>query len=295
MTKLRLALEDELGCADVGALVCAPIQRSAGGFPVTFEYYVGVHHPHWLERSGPPLFVSRRSLARYKGRLPRARGRWALDSGGFTELSERGSWSITAVEYASEVRRYAAEIGGLVFAAAQDWMCEPPVLAKTGSTEEQHQERSIDNYIELMSIAPELPWMPTLQGWCRYSHVRHLDRYFERGVDLTKLARVGVGSICRRPKLASTVLILSMLASSGLDGRLHGFGLKVQALKIAAPYLASADSLAWSFGSRRRKLAKEPGWQFEQPNAIETAVDWYESKIEPIQRTTAHRFQRRMD
>jgi hypothetical protein len=50
---------------------------------------------------GTPLFVNRNALfgkdSSYArtGKLPRARGPWALDSGGFTELTTHGRWTIT--------------------------------------------------------------------------------------------------------------------------------------------------------------------------------------------------------
>src|ERR1700728_2833528 len=55
-------------------------------------FYLGAHQPHWLWRAGVPLFVSHRQLAR-KRQLRPALARWALDSGGFTELSMHGAWT----------------------------------------------------------------------------------------------------------------------------------------------------------------------------------------------------------
>jgi hypothetical protein len=63
-------------------------------------------------------------------RAPRRAG--ALDSGGFTELRLHGGWRTTAAEYVTVVRRYRDQIGCLEWAAPQDWMCEPFMLAKTG-------------------------------------------------------------------------------------------------------------------------------------------------------------------
>ena len=67
--------------------------RSAAGGAVGggVEFYLGTHQPGWLSWATVPLFVSDRRLRRYR-RLPKARTRWALDSGGFTELSTHGSW-----------------------------------------------------------------------------------------------------------------------------------------------------------------------------------------------------------
>lgn len=52
------------------------------------KFYLGAHHPGWLAHAGVPLFVSYARLGPMK-RLPRAAAPWALDSRGFSELSER--------------------------------------------------------------------------------------------------------------------------------------------------------------------------------------------------------------
>ena len=62
------------------------------------------------------LFVSHRRLAARKT-LPRAAAGWALDSGGFSELSLYGRWRTTARHYNAAVRRYDDEIGKLEWAA----------------------------------------------------------------------------------------------------------------------------------------------------------------------------------
>lgn len=94
---------------------------------MTCTVYLGTHRPNWLAKLSVPLFVSRRTLAKLR-RLPRARGRWALDSGGFSELQLYGRWETTPEQYVDEVRRFIREIGGLDWAAIQDWMCEPQVI-----------------------------------------------------------------------------------------------------------------------------------------------------------------------
>src|SRR5437763_16185605 len=125
-------------------------------------FYLGAHHPCWLGQLDLPLFVSRRRLAGRRT-LPRARTAWALDSGGFTELSMHGRWTLSPAAYAAEVRRYRDEIGHMAFAAPQDWMCEPHMLRQTGLCVAEHQRRTVDNYGELSALAPNLPWMPVLQ------------------------------------------------------------------------------------------------------------------------------------
>lgn len=94
---------------------------------MALRIYLGTHQPQWLARLSVPLFVSRRTLAGRKS-LPRALGRWALDSGGFSELQMFGRWETTPEQYVAEVRRFMKEIGNLDWAAIQDWMCEPQVI-----------------------------------------------------------------------------------------------------------------------------------------------------------------------
>ena len=160
-----------------------------------------------------------------------------------------GGWRTTAAEYVAAVRRYRDEIGNLEWAAPMDWMCEPFMLAKTGLTVAEHQRRTVANYLELCSMAPDLPFVPVLQAWSRADYLRCLDLYQESGIDLTAEPLVGVGSICRRQATGEIEAIVHSLASLGL--RLHGFGVKAGGLVRYADCLVSADSLAWSFEARR--------------------------------------------
>ena len=233
-------------------------------------FYLGAHHPSWLGTLDVPLFVSRRSLAKRRS-LPRARGAWALDSGGFTELSLRGGWELPARAYAAEVRRYRDEIGGMTFAAPQDWMCEETVLKKTGLTVTEHQRRTIANFLELRAIAPDLPVIPVLQGSARYQYLDCIDLYAEAGVDLWKEPLVGVGTICRRQ---NSLYMTSLLRELGADGlRLHAFGFKKTGLRACANALTSADSLAWS--ANARKHPPIPGHPHKScSNCPEWALEW---------------------
>jgi len=77
-------------------------------------------------------------------------------------------------------------------------MCEPEALRATGLSLEEHQRRTVDNYIELTTIAPRLPWLPVLQSQQLGDYLRHVEMYLEARVDLSEIERVGVGSVCRR-------------------------------------------------------------------------------------------------
>lgn len=211
-------------------------------------FLLGTHMPGWLRLTDVPLFVSRRRLVDYRT-LPRALGSWALDSGGFSELSLFGRWTVGVGQYAAEVRRFASEVGGLGWAAAMDWMCEPAILAGTGLTVAAHQARTVANYLELVSAAPDLPWTPVLQGWRPDDYRRHLDDYDRAGVDLRSVPVVGLGSVCRRQHTAEVEDLVRDLSRRGL--RLHGFGFKVRGLGRLGSVLHSADSMAWSVEARR--------------------------------------------
>jgi hypothetical protein len=213
------------------------------------RFYLGTHQPGWLDWAGVPLFVSDVRLSDRK-QLPIAAAPWALDSGGFSIISAGRQFDPPAV-YAARVRRYQRHIGKLAWAAPQDWMCEPFIVAKTGLSVTEHQWRTIDNLFELRGIAPDLPFIPVLQGFEVDDYLTHVDFYRNVGVDLRNEPLVGVGSICRRQGETVAGEIFQALHNVGVT-RLHGFGLKKRGLAKFGHLLDSADSMAWSFDARRR-------------------------------------------
>jgi hypothetical protein len=236
------------------------------------ELWLGTHEPAWLPRLSVPLCLSHRRLARRRS-LPRARGRWALDSGGFTELSLHGGWRTPADEYVEAVQRYAEEIGKLAWAAPMDWMCEPAVVAATGLSVREHQERTVANYLELRGRGP---FVPVLQGWTLADYEACVALYADAGVDLAALPLVGLGSVCRRQRSKEIGDIVACLATGGL--RLHGFGVKKTGLERYGHLLASADSMAWSF--RARHAPPLPGCAHAScSNCARFALRWREQLL----------------
>lgn len=248
-------------------------------------FYLGTHITSWLTSSAIPLFVSHRRLMRLR-QLPRAACRWMLDSGGFTEISMFGEWRTEARPYVAAVQRYAAEIGQLEAAAIQDWMCEPFIVRKTGLSVAEHQRRTVASYLELMSLDSSLPWLPVLQGFTRDDYLRCFELYRAAGVDLTTLARVGLGSVCRRQATSEAAAIVTEL--SGLGVRLHGFGFKLGGLALVADQLASSDSLAWSYDARRS--APLAGCtHLNCANCRLFAEQWYQHKVLPVLSASRYR------
>lgn len=242
-------------------------------------FYLGVHRPKWCEASAIPLMISRNTLARMKN-IPVSSCDLFLDSGGFTEVSLYGRWRCDARSFACEMRMYSDVLGRehVKHISPQDWMCEPFVLNKTGLSVEDHQRLTVDNYIELRSIAPDLPFVPVLQGWDIADYDAHVEMYARAGIDLQDYDLVGVGSVCRRQKMQSAAAIIGMLSSYGLS--LHGFGFKVTGLGYASAGLASADSMAWSYGARYNPPL--PGCAHRNcANCWKYAEQWYYTKIEP--------------
>lgn len=242
------------------------------------RFYLGTHEVSWLSKTDVPLFISRRRLAKRKS-LPRAIGPWALDSGGFTEVAMYGGWTLSARSYADEVRRYRDEIGRMEWAAPQDWMVEPWVTDKTGLSVEEHQFRTVENLLELRCIAPDLPWVPVLQGWTLGQYEACAQMYAGYGIDLRKEPLVGIGSVCRRQQTQGGREVVERFASQGI--RLHAFGLKMGGLREVGYLLASSDSLAWSYAARRREAL--PGCTHRAcANCIHYALRWRERILKTL-------------
>jgi hypothetical protein len=261
-------------------LVVVPTPRTVSpADPDGMRFYLGTHHPDWLARAEVPLFVSHHSLGRYRT-LPRAIAPWALDSGGFTEISEHGRWTISARDYARAVIRYRDEIGMFAWASPQDWMCEPFILQKTGLSVAEHQRRTIDSVQELRALGA--PVIPVLQGWQLGDYWRHVEDYDRAGIDLRREPIVGLGSVCRRQSSVTGPVIVTQIAHLGI--RLHGFGFKVTGLKSVADKLVSSDSLAWSLHARKSPPRPEcRGLHKSCANCLPFALEWRAELFETLE------------
>lgn len=194
-----------------------------------------------------PLFVSHRTLGGRRS-LPEAAAPWALDSGGFSELSMYGEWRTTEAEYAAAVNRYADEIGQLAWAAPMDWMCGPSILARTGLGIGVHQQRTVENFLRLREAG--LPVIPVLQGWELDDYLYCVEMYEREGVELASEPVVGVGSVVGREAGGVGAIFRALW---GLGIKCHGFGVKRTGLRLYGAYLESADSMAWSYDARRAR------------------------------------------
>ena len=219
-------------------------------------FYLGTTEYTWLARKGEavPYFVNYHTLLnqekKRKSKFLPAVDHWALDSGGFTELKLYGKWTLSPTEYVRSTRRYVDEIGKLDWAAIQDWMCEDMILRKTGLSVPVHQRRTIESYLDLKAMDPDLPWAPVLQGWLMEHYLDHIEQYAKAGIDLAKEPIVALGTMCKRQDTVRAAWIIRELVAKGL--RCHALGAKVVGLAGYYQIIASADSDAWSFGARTR-------------------------------------------
>lgn len=231
------------------------------------DFYVGLHipaHAHQFRRS----MVSVNRLRNRKSDF--AVRDWILDSGAFTEVSRHGAFRTSVEAYADQVER-GSRCERLKAAVAQDYICEPFVLARTGHTVEEHQLLTIDRYRELHARARRAYVMPVLQGWHPADYARHVHAY---GTLLRPKMWVGVGSVCRRntrPEVIESILLAITRVRSDL--RLHAFGLKLTALSrgLVRKLLTSADSMAWSREARfRGRSPNDPAEAHRFVDRIET-------------------------
>jgi hypothetical protein len=209
------------------------------------KFYLGTHIPGWLwnRDNTVPLFVSQRTLSKYATLKP-ASCRWALDSGGFSELSMYGQWITSPDTYIKDVRDYNHLIGNLDWAAPQDWMCEPQIIAKTWLTTYEHQVLTVQNFKYLLTNAPDIKWRPVIQGFDIDEYEDCIDMYYDAGIDLTMYDTVGVGSICRRQSTNQICEIIDMISAREI--KIHAFGVSNRGLPLYHEKITSADSLAWS-------------------------------------------------
>jgi hypothetical protein len=210
-------------------------------------FFVGLHFPHHAKHFARACISIKQLRRRQK---PLGATEIIIDSGAFSEISLHGEFKTPVEQYASELARLAG-IANIAIAVAQDFMCEPPMLLRTGLSIAEHQRRTIERYDALLAHSP-VRIMPVLQGWSPDDYRRHLAGYGDR---LTFGQWVGVGTLCKRNGAPERIVdILCAIRRERPDLRLHGFGIKATALRHPAvrELLYSADSMAWSFAARKQ-------------------------------------------
>lgn len=213
-------------------------------------FYVGLHQPGDAGNFDRACISINRLRTRKK---PVECDDVLVDSGAFTELEKYGHYRHGVEEYAAQLRRLHDEgVVKISAATAQDYMCEPWMLEKTGLDIPTHQRLTIERYDALLACGLPFHILPVLQGYAPQDYVRHIRDYGDR---LTHGMWVGVGSVCKRNGSPEKVVeVLAAIKTIRPDLRVHGFGVKLTSLMHPGvrDYLYSADSMAWSFSARKQ-------------------------------------------
>jgi len=220
-----------------------------------FEFKLGTHVLSHIDKTDVPLFISFRQLRKRKRKKFDQKGTICVDSGGFSELSLYGRWTIDEKTYIDELKRLESLNLEFEWVAQQDLMCEPIMLEKTGLSIEDHQNKTVENFETLRSLEHDFHVIPVLQGQTLQDYFNCFEKFEAKGFDLRSEKVVGVGSVCRRERTDEISYIMKCLHAKGL--KLHGFGVKAQGLKKYSQFLQSSDSLAWSFGARYKPPCDE--------------------------------------
>ena len=138
--------------------------------------------------------------------------------------------------------------------------------------------------LELRNLAPEIHWIPVLQGRDAPDYLAHAEQYERAGIDLVGEPLVGLGSVCRRANDDNIVAMIREIAELGI--RMHGFGVKRSGVARLSQVLESADSLAWSYHARREPPLS--GCTHKNcANCPRFATAWLDETLASIDRTVA--------
>lgn len=219
-------------------------------------FYIGLDHEcyAWPFKR---CMISVNTIAKRKSRFKV--NEWIMDSGAFSQISRYGKFMMSPRQYLEQIERWRPTV-----AVVQDWMCEPFILQKTGLSISEHQKRTTESYVKLTEHSP-VPILPVLQGFTPHDYVQHIRLYGSILRDAQWEGNgqwVGVGSLCKRNGNGDAIEdVLLAIKSERPDLRLHGFGLKIQALERPSvrALLYSADSMAWSYaGGCEKGNAHDP-------------------------------------
>jgi len=169
-----------------------------------------------------------------------------IDSGGFTAARRWGRYPWSVEQYVEFIRAVSRDVP-LDFCAILDYACEPSVDRSTLETNQERIVATIRNEARCYEAAPDLPWLPVLQG--DTLEERSFDLAIRKEVGMLPAGYAGIGSICGRGAVAARRVV--KFYADQLPGRVfHGFGMHICALDDDAVYavVKSWDSYAWTWG-----------------------------------------------
>jgi hypothetical protein len=102
----------------------------------------------------------------------------------------------------------------------------------------EHQRRTVASVAQLRALAPDLWFIPVLQGYTTAEYLTCADLYAAAGIDLAAEPLVGLGSVCRRQATSEAHQIITALPSPR--------GRTPPAWSSAAPSSAAASPACWT-------------------------------------------------
>jgi hypothetical protein len=220
------------------------------------KFFIGIWETKHI-RFVPYRFIfSYRRLKNIHHPLAVGTKEWILDSGGFSELLRKGTYTYSPQEYFNKVLVLRPNLW-----CSMDWMCEPDIRKITGKTIKEHLELTTNNHNILKNLAEhngiESSLMGIIQGYETSDYLAHIDMLKDAGLIGEYM---GIGTLCRRSRKDEIIKIIETIKKALPSWvKLHGFGLKTTALRKPLLYdlLYSCDSMAWSYaGSRTLKPKK---------------------------------------
>ena len=173
-----------------------------------------------------------------------------IDSGGFFSSLLQGKYRTSDEDYLQFVRKVKANMFAL-----RDYPCEPDILKKWRRTVADCIEMTVNHHIKLLELCTDIEAEPiaVLQGWNVDDYLNCIDRFRDQGL-ITKY--MAIGSICRRGSQRQVRKIINIIGKELNNVKLHGFGISLSVLRYKDVWdsLYSADSGAWDFSSRWKKL-----------------------------------------
>lgn len=173
-----------------------------------------------------------------------------IDSGGFNVMANGYNefpWSV------KEYHQALVDYGRMEWAACMDYACEERF--DDVMTVRERMERTVRNCIAHYDLDPEYKVLPILQGRCLEDYLWCYEKYREFGIPVE---HVGLGTVCRISSSKRIVNLEQNLREKTSIDRIHGFGVKIDALKMGATF-DSMDSQAWVWAASNGQVYRDDG------------------------------------
>lgn len=249
--------------------------------------YYTMTHGHmradlWTNRPGVPTMIVASNYLTASDRL-RTRPAPAqcrplfADCGGFYFAFKGRDYPFGPDQYVTWLRAMRPD-----YAATMDYPCEAEIAAD-GAAVVARQRRTLAHAETLLAYDVPWQWLPVLQGRTVDQYVYHARMYRDAQL-ATPL--MGIGSLCRRTRIADILAIVNALHDALPTTRFHLFGVKALIFRQrdALPACVfSADSGAWNgmFGKGRSawKAAQKRGLTQVQYEVHE-ALPAYQARVQ---------------